>query len=142
MIQPNNLVTYGNDPRITKKLAYSQLLRNRKFKLVENVDTNEYYLGQVVAGGDGLTPTYIKQILTPTYIKQLTRNSMPIYIKQLIPDLTPTYIEQFNLDYENNPVTFIKQYDKELFVPRTPKPNNSRPVVLFHQYSAGQIWFK
>lgn len=142
MIQPNKLVTAGNDPRITQKIAYSQLLRNRKFKILEKEDTNEYYLGQVVAVGDGLTPTYIKQILTPTYIKQLTGGYLPIYIKQLIPDLTPIYIDQFNLDYENNPVTFIKQYDKELFVPRRPKPNNSRPVVLFHQYPAGQIWFK
>jgi hypothetical protein len=118
------------------------LLRNRKFKLVENVDTNEYYLGQVVAVGDGLTPTYIKQILTPTYIKQLVGGYIPIYIKQLTPGLIPTYIDQFTLDYESNPTTFIQQYDKELFVPGRPKPNNSRIVALFHQYSAGQIWFK
>jgi hypothetical protein len=140
MIQPNKLATAGNDTRITQKIAYSQLLRNRKFKLVENVDTNEYYLGQVVLSSTGLIPTYIKQIITPDYIKQLTRR--PLYIKQLTPDIIPTYIDQFILDTESNPTTFIQQYDKELFVPGRPKPNISRPVALFHQYSAGQIWFK
>jgi len=98
-------------PRITKKIAYSQLLRNRKFKLVEKPkDTREYYLGQISSGSDsdsGLIPTYIKQI---------------------------------TLDYESNPPTFIQQYGKELFVPGRPKPNNSRPFALFHQYSAGQTW--
>ena len=116
MIQPNNLVTYGNDPRITKKLAYSQLLRNRKFKLVEKPkDTREFYLGQISSNTEyGYVPT-------PTYIQQFTLET------ELDPNYEPTYIQQ---------------HDKELFVPGRPKPNNSRTVALFHQYSAGQIWFK
>ena len=116
MIQPNKLVTASNDPRITKKLAYSQLLRNRKFKLIEKPkDTREYYLGQVSS------VTVYDSTSIPTYIQQFTLET------ELIPDYKPT---------------FIQQHDKELFIPGEPEPNNSRPVVLFHHFSAGQTWFK
>tara|TARA_B110000879_G_scaffold212973_1_gene312405 strand:+ start:6901 stop:7239 length:339 start_codon:yes stop_codon:yes gene_type:complete len=112
MLQYNNLITPGNDPSITKRLAYSQMLRNRKFRLVEQKkDKRDYYLGQYTTDPNN----------TITYIKQFTANT------ESNPDYKPTY---------------IKQFDKELFIPGEPEPNNSRPIVLFHQYSAGQIWSK
>tara|TARA_B110000285_G_C14891679_1_gene498857 strand:+ start:382 stop:744 length:363 start_codon:yes stop_codon:yes gene_type:complete len=120
MIQQKYLVNAGNDTRITKKISYSQLLRNRKFKLVEKPkDTKEYYLGQIDSGsGSGSGSSS---------------------------GLMPTYIQQFTIETEIDPnyePTFIQQYDKEIFVRGEPEPNNSRPIVLFHQYSAGQTWFR
>lgn len=116
MNQPNKLATANNDTRITKKIAYSQLLRNRKFKLVEKPkDTREYYLGQISSDTDyGFTSI-------PKYIQQFTIET------ELEPDYKPT---------------FIQQYDKELFLPGKQEPNNSRPIVLFHHYSSGQTWSK
>lgn len=161
----NNLVTANNNPRITKKLAYSQLLRNRKFKLVEKPkDTREFFLSQYHPDyGYSSISKYITQFVPwitfdpdfkPTYFNQFSPISesdpdfKPTYITQFSPitesdpNYKPTFIYQYAFNPERDPTIFIKQHDKELFVREIPEPNNSRPIALFHQYSAGQTWYK